>query len=158
MSAEEFLLGLKRFVSQRGIPAEIISDNAYQFKAASETIYSIWRNVYESNVVQSYVTNDRIKWKFIVELAPWMGGVYERLVGIVKRSLRKSLGHKFLTLIQLQTLLKEIEATVNSRSLVYLNDDINSNIALTPNHFLGLNPTKGEDSDIHPGKAHVANY
>jgi hypothetical protein len=158
MSTEEFLLGFKRFISQRGTPAEIISDNASQFKAASQTINSIWRNVCQSHEVQSYV-NTRIKWKFIVELAQWMGG-YERLVGIVKRSLRKSLGHKFLTLVQMQTLLKEVEVTANSRPLVYVNDEINSNITLTPNHFLSLNPnlgipemeTKDKDSDFSPSE------
>jgi hypothetical protein len=91
--------------------------------------------VCQSHEVQSYVANTRIKWKFIVELASWMGGAYERLVGIVKRSLRKSLRHKFLTLVQMQTLLKEVEATVNSRPLVYVNDDINLNITLTPDNF-----------------------
>ncbi|XP_053376986.1 uncharacterized protein LOC123529097 [Mercenaria mercenaria] len=158
MSAEEFLFGFKRFVSQRGTPTKILSDNASQFKSASETINIIWRNVCASDEVQSYVANCRIKWKFIVELAPWMGVAYERLVGIVKRSLRKSLGHKILTLIQMQTLLKEVEATVNSRPLVYVNDDINSNITLTPNQFLGLNPktgiptttTEDMDSDYSP--------
>ena len=34
MSSEEFLLGFRRFVSQRGSPVEIISDNALQFKTA----------------------------------------------------------------------------------------------------------------------------
>ena len=38
MTAEEFLLGFKRFVSQRGAPEVILSDNAIQFKAASETL------------------------------------------------------------------------------------------------------------------------
>ena len=33
---------------------------------------------------------------------------------------------------QLQTLLKEIESAINSRPLVYVGDDIESNITLTP--------------------------
>ena len=43
-----------------------------------------------------------------------MGGFYERLVGLVKRSLRKSVGRNLLTDTQLETLIKEIEAVVNS--------------------------------------------
>ena len=71
------------------------------------------------------------------------------MVGIVKRSLRKSVGCKLLTLIQLQTLIKEVEAVVNTRPLVYVNDDINSTITLTPSHFLTINPKIGipETSD-----------
>jgi hypothetical protein len=41
-----------------------------QFKAASQTINSIWRNVCQSHEVQSYEANARIKWKFFMELAP----------------------------------------------------------------------------------------
>ena len=71
------------------------------------------------------------------------------MVGIVKRSLRKSVGHKLLTVIQLRTLIKEVEVVVNSRPLVYVNDDINSTITLTPSHFLTINPKIGipETSD-----------
>ncbi len=107
--------------------------------------------------VQFYVSCSGINWKFIVGLAPWMGGFYERLVCVVKRSLRKSVGKRMLTLIQLQTVLKEIEAVVNSRPLVYVDDDVNSNIPLTPGHFLSLNPRtispalpSDQDEDYRP--------
>jgi len=143
MSAEQFLLCFRRFVSQRGTPSEIISDNAQQFKSASVAIGRVWKKILHCDDVQNYVSEKGIKYSFIVELAPWMGGFYERLVGVVKRALRKSIGRKMLTLIHLQTLLKEIEAVVNSRPLVYVGDDINSNITLTPNHFLSLNPDLG---------------
>ena len=71
------------------------------------------------------------------------GWVYERLVGLVKRALRKTLGKKLLTLIQMQTLIKEVEAVLNSRPLVYVGEDINSRVTLTPGHFLTLNPRIG---------------
>lgn len=38
MSAEEFLLGFRRFISQSGIPIEIICDSVLRFKTASETL------------------------------------------------------------------------------------------------------------------------
>jgi hypothetical protein len=81
-----------------------------------------------------------------------MGGFNERLVGIVKKVLRKDIGRKLLSLIQIQT-LKEVES-VNSRPLTYIGDDINSNITLTSNHFLTLNHTTGipehqfDDEDV----------
>ena len=91
----------------------------------------------------SYVANENINWKFIVELAPWMGGFYERLIGLLKRSLRKTIGKLCLSNEQLLTVLKETEAVLNSRPLVYIGDDIHSTIALTPAHFLSLNPRIG---------------
>jgi hypothetical protein len=84
-----------------------------------------------------------ITWKFITELAPWMGGFYERLFGLVKQSFRKTLGRKPVADIQLQTLLKEVEVIVNSRPLVYVGDNLESNLTLTPRHFLTLNPDIG---------------
>lgn len=68
-----------------------------------------------STDVQTYVAENRITWNFIVELALWMGGFCERLVGVVKRPLRTGQGRRFLTLIQLQTVVEEIEAVFNSR-------------------------------------------
>lgn len=158
MSAEEFLLGFRRFISERGCPAEIISDNSLTFKAANNALNLIWKNVTTCAEIQSYVSNKGIKWTFIVELAPWMGGFYERLVSLVKRALRKTLNRKLLDYVQLQTVLKEVKATVNSRPLVYVSDDIASTITLTPKHFLSLNPHTGipeleydtNDSDYRP--------
>ena len=84
-----------------------------------------------------------------------MGGFHERLVGIVKRSLRKAIGKVCLSNEQLLTILKEAEAVINSMPLVYVGDDINSSITLTPAHFLTLNPkiglpvtTRDETDDI----------
>ena len=143
MSTEQFLLGFRRFLSQHGKPKEIISDTASQFKLASDIIEKVWRQILSEKDVLSYAANESIKWKFIVKLAPWMGGFYERLIGLVKRSLRKAIGKLCLTYDQLLTILKEVEAVVNSRPLVYIEDDINSSMTLTPSHFLTLNPAIG---------------
>ena len=143
MSAQTFLLCLRRFIATRGTPEEIISDNAKQFKLSSDTIKLIWANIVQSDEIQNYVSSRSIKWSFIVELAPWMGGFYERLVGLVKRDLRKTIGRKLLSVEQMTTLLKECEAVINSRPLVYIGDDLKSSISITPRHFTCLNPYTG---------------
>ena len=135
MSTEQFLLGLRRFVASHGTPCEIISDNAPQFKLASDVIEKLWSKILREADVISYSTHEKINWRFIVELAPWMGGFYERLIGLVKRSLRKAVGKLCLTHDQLLTVLKEAESIINSRPLVYVGDDINSGVTLTPAHF-----------------------
>ena len=79
--------------------------------------------------VQSYVSEQGIKWKFIIELQPWMGGFYERLVGSSKRALKKTIGKKYLTSFQLQTFLSETETVLNSRPLMYVGDYLNEEIS-----------------------------
>ena len=92
MSADQFLLCLRRFMARRGTPRQIISDNAKQFKLARKTLNKAQQETLQHNKIQDYVAGRGVQWTLIVELAPWMGGVYERLVGITKRVLRKTLG------------------------------------------------------------------
>ena len=106
LSTKMFLHGLRKFVARHGSPHEIISDNASHFNLAKDTVERLWDQVLTEPDVISYSTNGKIKWTFIVELAPWMGGFYERLIGLVKRSLRKAIGKLCLTSNQLLTVLK----------------------------------------------------
>ncbi|XP_068692597.1 uncharacterized protein [Montipora foliosa] len=143
LSAQQFVLCLRRFIARRGKPKEIISDNALQFKLAKSTVEEAWQFATTSPDTQSYLANEGITWSFIIELAPWMGGFYERLVGLVKQALRKSIGKICLNIVQLETILTEIEAVINSRPLVYVGADLKSGFALTPGDFLSLNPKTG---------------
>ena len=91
ITADQFLLALRRFVARRGAPVQIIPDNAKQFKATKETMDNAWEHVVHHPDIVTYVNNQRIKWSFIIELSPWMGGFYERLVGITKNTLKSLL-------------------------------------------------------------------
>lgn len=93
--------------------------------------------------VQSYTANQGIEWNFIVELVPWMGGFYERLIGTVKGALKKSIGKICLNEKKLETFLAETEAVINYRPLVYVGEDFGSGFALTLADFLNLNPKSG---------------
>ena len=141
MSTTEFLLAFRRFVARRGSTKLVTTDNAPQFKLAD----SVFRKAFDSALghtdVLTYFANRSIEWHFIVESAPWMGGFYERLVGTVKRGLRKVIGRSLLNPNQLETILTEVEASVNSRPLVYVSDDLCD--ILTPVHFLSLSNTNG---------------
>lgn len=54
----------------------------------------------------------------------------------VKSALRKSVGMKCLSRVELETTLQEIEACVNSRPLTFVGDDVESLNPLSPSHFL----------------------
>ena len=143
MTTESFLLCFRRFIARRGKPRLVISDNASQLKLGSSVIGKIWANVITDLEVQSYIANECIKWKFTIEYAPWQGGMYERLIGLTKRSLKKSLGKSTVSGQQLLTFVTEVEAVTNSRPLTYVSDDINSSKVLSPSHFLTLNYKTG---------------
>ena len=69
--------------------------------------------------------------------------VAESMVGLVKKALRKSVNRRLLFYVQLLTVLKEVEAVVNARPLVYVGGDIDSSITLSPKRFPTLNPDTG---------------
>ena len=57
-------------------------------------------------------------------------------------ALKKTIGKLYLTHTQLQTIITEVEAVINSRPLVYVDDGLENEI-ITPNHFLSLNTKNG---------------
>ena len=111
------------------------SDNAPHFKLVNETLEQAIHEVLASESVQTYAANHNIVWRFAVELAPWMGGFYERLIGIVKKSIKKSIGRACLSLDQLYTIITEVEAVVNQQPLVYVGEEFTSGVVLTPADF-----------------------
>ena len=122
LSASAFIRSLKRFIARRGVPQLFISDNATCFKN-------------EELRVSEELLLLKIKWNYIIEAAPWWGGFYERLVGSVKRALRKILFRATVTYEELQTIIAEVEGVLNSRPLCYsYSDDIEEEI--TPSHLI----------------------
>ena len=52
-----------------------------------------------------------------LEHSPWWGGFWERLVQLVKKSLRKILKKNKLTFEEMSTVVTEIEGILNTRPL-----------------------------------------
>ena len=116
MNTDAFIRCLSRFCSRRGTPNMIISDNAKTFKVASKLLLKL----FQSPEVQAFLTKKRIVWKFILEKSPWMGGFYERMVGLLKRILRKILANARLDYEELLTVVTEVESILNSRPISYV--------------------------------------
>ena len=140
MTAEQFLMALRRFISRRNTVHTAILDNALQFKLTKTTVDKAWKQSITHENVQRFTSDAGIKCEFIIEFSASMGGFYKRLIGMVKSSLRKAIQRKFLTATQFRTYATECEHILNSRLLVYIDDDIRSTEAITPNHFLCLGP------------------
>jgi hypothetical protein len=151
LSAKHFLLGFRRFMATYGKPDVVVSDNAKHFKLADQVATKAWCEILEGDEVQEFSVGQKIQWKFITEMAPWMGGFYERLVAPVKSALKKALGKRSVTIEELQTLVLEISAVLNGRPLVYSEDDAGDE-ALTPAHLMF------RCSDIFPGIPDIDEY
>ena len=123
LSCEATILALRRFFARRGTPSLLMSDNAKGFLAA------------RTQLMKS-MGSEAPDWKFIAPRAPWWGGWWERLIGIMKSSLKRSLGKRLLTRQELETVLHEVEACMNSRPLTFVGDELDSGSPLTPSHFL----------------------
>ncbi|GBN55038.1 hypothetical protein AVEN_138554-1 [Araneus ventricosus] len=113
LTTDKFFMALQRFVGRRGLSHTIYTYNASTFHAANRELISI-RNSLSSTKVQQFYAINGIKWNFIVSRAAWWGGWWERLIGLTKQCLRKSLGRALLDEEGLQTTLIGIEAVLNS--------------------------------------------
>jgi hypothetical protein len=114
-----FIRSLKRFVARRGLPKRFISDNGKTFKATSKYLDTVFKD----KVVEEHFGGLGIIWQFNVELAPWWGGAFERLVRSTKRCLKKMIGRAHFSLDELTTALAGIEAVLNSRPLTYISSE-----------------------------------
>lgn len=85
MSTESCVLAIRRFVTRRGAPAEIFSDNGTNFHGAHNKLK---KQIEERNQTLAAVfTNTNTKWSFNPPGAPHMGGVWERMVRAVKEAI-----------------------------------------------------------------------
>ena len=140
---DEFRQVLKEFVIRRGTPKMIVSDNAKTFEATSE-----WLKTLKSDEdLNNYIAKENITWRFNLSSAPWWGGFFERLIGIMKRALSKTIGRGYLKFKELENVLYDIENFMNNRPLTYQGEDFEQP-ALTPNTFLRDNGTMTLEEDL----------
>lgn len=138
LSTPAFLAALARFISRRGCPNTIFSDNGRNFVGSARQIeanFVAHVKDLRDEAIAKY-GHQRLTWHFIPAAAPHMGGLWEAGVKSVKMHLKKSSGQIKLTFEEFSTLLANIEACLNSRPLSALSEDINAQSALTPAHFL----------------------
>ncbi|XP_067017993.1 uncharacterized protein [Acropora muricata] len=70
LSSESFIRAFRRFVSRRGVPERLISDNAKNFMDCSKSITFLSSQILEAEKTQRYLASHAIRWQFIVERPP----------------------------------------------------------------------------------------
>ena len=144
LETTEFLGSLKRFIARRGRPERIYSDNGRTFLGASNWI----KQVMHDEKFHDLMARQGIHWQFNLSRAPWWGGQFERMVGLVKSALNKSIGNGFLSWGELQEVLLDVEVSLNNRPLSYIEDDVEMPI-LTPSSLLYLQPNALPELEPH---------
>jgi hypothetical protein len=148
-----FLLAFRRFISRRGKPTHMYSDNGTNFVGANNHLQQVRSRQVTSQALTSALIPDleldQIKWHFNPPAAPAQGGVWEACVKLVKTHLKKIVTDDSLTWETFESLLVFVEAIVNSRPLTPVSDDPNDLEALTPAHFLiGISPIMLPEDDL----------
>ncbi|UYV84822.1 hypothetical protein LAZ67_X003634 [Cordylochernes scorpioides] len=131
LSMEAFLQAFRRFIARRGRPLIVYSDNGTNFKGMANALKKI-----DFSRLKCDPSLKNITWKFIPPGAPWWGGWWERLIGMMKQLLFRILGQTSLGYEELSTVMCDVESLMNTRPLTYLTEESEDLVPLTPSLFL----------------------
>ena len=133
LSTTTFLAAFNRFISRRGCPKTIFSDNGTNFVGASREIEREFKQALNEirDKLRSKFSYQELSWRFNPAGAPHMGGLWEAAVKSFKTHFRKMAKNFKYTFEEFSTLLTRIEACLNSRPLCPMTDSLDNAVALT---------------------------
>ena len=129
---ETFMRTIRELSARYTEPILFVSDNEGAFKASNKILIQIAK----SQEVQNYLKEKNITWKFLASRASWMGGVYERLIALIKIELTKMQKKTKFAEEEWRSHLHEVEAIVNDRPLTYVSDVGSEPEVITPNSII----------------------
>ncbi|XP_063991171.1 uncharacterized protein LOC135169802 [Diachasmimorpha longicaudata] len=139
LTSSGFCAALDRFISRRGKPTLIESDNGTNFTGANnelKRILAVLQQPDENDKISRILINQGIQWKFTPPLSPHFGGIWEAAVKSFKHHAVRFMGLVLFTFEEFNTLVIQIEDILTSRPLTPISADPNDLQALIPAHFL----------------------
>ena len=135
LTSEAFLMALDRFVSIRGAPRKMISDNATCFHGADKEINTVQFEL-NRDKVQAATREFNMTWRFGPPDGPHHQGAVERMVQEVKRAMKVLVKSEKLTFVEWETVFSRISGLLNCRPLTAVSSSPLDDPPVTPNHFL----------------------
>ena len=132
MTCDDFIRCFRRFVSKYNIPHIVYSDNFSTFKKSDRDLHVIITHPR----FKDYFESINVQWKYATPLGPWTHGFTERLIAVVKCSLKKVLYKALVEIDEFITVLTESQAIINNRPLTYNSADLDNEASITPNVLL----------------------
>ncbi|KAG5871248.1 hypothetical protein JTB14_003393 [Gonioctena quinquepunctata] len=130
LSSVTFLSALQRFIAWHGRASDLYDDYATNFVGAST----------DPKLMQTAAEQEMITFKFSPPSDPHFNGLAEAGMKSVKLHLMKVVGEQIITYEEFYTVLTLIESILNSRPFTPFSSDVEDIKALTPTHFLTLEP------------------
>ena len=136
-TAASLIACLSRFCCRRGRPSVIWSDNGSTMIGAKNELASLYQTLQNPDTqetISAYLLSQKVEWKLTPVKAPHFGGLWE---AAVKYHIKREVGHSRYTYDELETILCQAEACLNSRPLgVMASQPVDGQVPLTPGHFL----------------------
>ena len=98
LTTTEFITGFKKMILRRIKPKIVYSDNAKTFKAGAKWL----ANINKDQELHDFLSSETIMGKFNIPKASWWGGQFERLYGLIKAILHRTIGKAQLTWAELK--------------------------------------------------------
>ena len=137
LTTDSFVASLIRFVSRRSLPLNIHTSNLVGAKNELYDLYKFLQDKKNQNLIQSYLFSQKVTWHTIPERAPHFGGLWEAAVKAAKHHLKRVVSSQRLTYDELETVVCQAEACMNSRPLGSITSHSPDGLTpLTPGHFL----------------------
>ncbi|XP_071509981.1 uncharacterized protein [Diadema antillarum] len=135
LSTQAFLQALDRFISIRGAPATIISDNGTCFRGAYNTINTLNLRL-DQTELREHCSSFKVQWKFGPPGGPHHQGAVERTVQEVKKAMKHLVKADRLPFPEWETVFSQISGLINSRPITAVSSSPLDHPPLAPNHFL----------------------
>lgn len=135
LNTDACINSLRRFMARRGQVVHIQSDNATNFTGAERELREALEALNHSQI-QGVLQQHGVTWCFNPPAGSHFGGIWERMIRMVRGILNSVLRQQLLDDDGLHTATCEAEAILNDRPITKLSDDPNDLEPLAPNHIL----------------------